>query len=253
MTDLFEEVEEQLRSDRVKTLAIKALPWVLALVAAILVAVGAVWGWREYQTNAAAKASEQYAQALTAMGAGDKAKATTLWTDVSKSPAKGYKTLALMQLGGLQLADGKTAEGVALIDKAADAAPNDILGDAARLKSALALLDTAPYTEIEGRLKPLLEDDHAYKVQAREALAYAKLMKGDLKGAREDFVVISQTLDAPEAARERAKKAIELVDTGSAAAVAPTARAAAALPAAQSVPAPAPAAAPAQPQASGPQ
>ncbi|HEX5263263.1 MAG TPA: hypothetical protein VFW13_07040, partial [Phenylobacterium sp.] len=28
MTDLFEEVEEQLRSDRYRTLARKALPWV---------------------------------------------------------------------------------------------------------------------------------------------------------------------------------------------------------------------------------
>ena len=123
MTELFEEVEEQLRADRVRTLAAKALPWALALTVAVLIAVAAVWGWRQYEAKSADKASEQYAQALTAFVAGDSAKATTLWTEVSKSPAKGYKTLALMQLGGLKLSAGKTAEGVALIDEAAKAAP----------------------------------------------------------------------------------------------------------------------------------
>jgi hypothetical protein len=37
LTDLFEEVEEQLRSDRYRVLARQALPWVLTLAAAALV------------------------------------------------------------------------------------------------------------------------------------------------------------------------------------------------------------------------
>ena len=39
MTDLFEEVEEQLRSDRYKQFARKALPWMLGVAAAALIAV----------------------------------------------------------------------------------------------------------------------------------------------------------------------------------------------------------------------
>jgi len=49
LTDLFDEVEEQLRSDRYRTLARKALPWILALLAAGLVAFLAVWGWQRYR------------------------------------------------------------------------------------------------------------------------------------------------------------------------------------------------------------
>jgi hypothetical protein len=149
---------------------------------------------------------------------------------VSQSPSRAYKSLALMQLAGLKLADRNTPEAVRLFDQAADAAPDDIVGDAARLKSAFALLDTASEKDLETRLTPLMKDGHPYRIQAREALGFAKLMAGDEKGARSEFVVISQSLDANDGARERAKAAMDLIDSGSAKAVPAVARAAAALP-----------------------
>ena len=233
MSDLFEEVEEQLRSDRYKALVRRAAPWVLTAAAVALVAALGIWGWQQYQLQITNKASEQYAAALTAGSQGDVPKATQIFTEISKSPAKAYKSMSLMQLGALKLSSGKpddTKAAVALFDQAAAAAPDDVLGDAARLKSAFAILDTAPYAEVEGRLTPLMNDKHPYRVQAREALAFAKLLKGDDKGARGDFLVISQSLDAPEGLRQRAKAAMDLIDTGSAKAVPATVKAAMALP-----------------------
>ncbi|HLZ76370.1 tetratricopeptide repeat protein [Phenylobacterium sp.] len=233
MTDLFEEVEEQLRSDRYKALARKGAPWVIAAAAIALIAALGVWGWQQYNQQITDKASQEYAVALTALAQGDAAKATQLFSDVSKSPSKAYRSLALMQLGGLKIAHGMPDDikaAVTLFDQAASAAPDDMLGDAARLKSAFAILDTAPFAEVEGRLAPLMKDGRPYRVQAREALAFAKLMKGDSAGARRDFVVISQSLEAPDGARQRAKAAMDLIDTGSANGVAATVKAAQALP-----------------------
>ncbi len=229
MTDLFDEVEEQLRSDRYRTLALKALPWVIAALAAVLIAALAYWGWDSYRRQSSAKASEQYAAALEAFNAGDAAKATQFWTEVSKSSSAGYKSLALMQLGGMKLADRKTDEAVALFDEAAKAAPDEVIGDAARLKSAFALLDTAPYKDVEARLQPLIEDGRPYRVQAREALGFAKLVAGNIAGARADFLVLSTLLDASESAQSRAKAAIQLIDSGAAKAIPATVKAAAAM------------------------
>jgi len=233
LSDLFEEVEEQLRSDRYRALARKGLPWVLTLAAAALIVALGIWGWQQYQQQTTDKASEQYADGLAAQAQGDTAKAISMFTEVSKSPVKAYSSLALMQLGGAKMAAGKPEDikaAVELFDKAASAAPNDIIGDAARLKSAFAILDTASFVEVEGRLKPLMQDGHPYRVQAREALAFAKLMKGDTAGARADFVVITGTLDAPESARQRARAAMDMIDTGSAKAIPAAVKAAAALP-----------------------
>ena len=233
MTDLFEEVEEQLRSDRYRAIVRRAAPWVLTAAAVALVGFLALWGWQQYQLQITNKASEQYAAAFSAGQQGDIAKAKQLFTEVSQSQAKAYRSMALMQLGALQLSGGKpddTTAAVALFDQAANAAPDDLLGDAARLKSAFAILDTAPYAEVEGRLTPLMKDKRPYRVQAREALAFAKLLKGDDKAARGDFVVVSQSLDAPEGVRQRAKAAIDLIDTGSAKAVPATVKAELAMP-----------------------
>lgn len=233
MSDLFEEVEEQLRSDRYRTLARKGAPWVIALAALALIAALGIWGWQQYNSQVTDKASEQYAAGLAAAAQGDEAKAAQLWGEVAKSPSKAYKSLALMELGGLKISTGKPEDAkaaVALFDQAAAAAPDDLLGDAARLKSAFAILDTAPFSEVEGRLSPLMKDGHPYRVQAREALAFAKLLKGDPAGARKDFVVVSLLPDAPDSARQRAKAAIDLIDTGSANAVPAAVKAAKSLP-----------------------
>lgn len=230
MTDLFEEIEEQLRSERYRELGQRALPWVLGLGAAALIAALAVWGWQSYRQQAIVKASEEYGAALDAMGQGHKATAVRLWSEVAKSPARGYRSLALMQLGGISIGDNKPADAVKSFDQAAQAAPDDIIGDAARLKSAFALLDTAPEKQVEARLTPLVGDGRPYRVQAREALGFAKLMAGDGPGARREFSMIANALDAPEGARERAKAAINLIDSGSAKAIPALAKAQASLP-----------------------
>lgn len=230
MVDVFEEVEEQLRTDRYKALALKILPWVGGILVVALVAALAVWGYQHFRNQAAAQASEKYAQAMEAFGAGKRDDAIRLWTEVGQGASKSYKSLALQHLGGLKLADNKTAEAVKLFDEAAEAAPDNVLGDVARLKSAFALLDTAPYKDMEARLTPLTQEGRPYRAEAREALAFAKLMAGDLTGARSDFVVIGLMADAGEDARQRAQAAQALIDSGSAKAVPGAVKAALALP-----------------------
>ena len=226
MTDLFEEVEEQLRSDQYRKLARRLAPWLIGLAAAALAITLGYWGWDSYQKTVISKAAQSYAEAIDTFVAGDRAKARLLWTDISKSGARGYKSLSLMHLGAYALDEKKTADAVKLFDEAAKAAPDEVIGDAARLKSAFALLDTASLADMEGRLKPLLEDGRPYRVQAREALAFAKLRTGDLSGARGEFTLVSQSLDATDGARARADAAKALIDTGSAKAVAKVAAAA---------------------------
>ena len=93
------------------------------------------------------------------MQAGDAAKARQLWTEVSKGPAKGYMALSLMHLGAFAIEENKPAEAVKLFDQAAEAAPDPMIGDAARLKSAFAILDT--YTELGGAVIVLHEVEGA--------------------------------------------------------------------------------------------
>ena len=219
MTDFLEEIEEQLRSDRYKALALKVWPWVVGVAVAALVVALAWWGLQTYRTRVAAKASETYAAAMEVYRSGQIDKAYAQFGDAAKNSSGGYKALALMQQGAIRLQQDETSQAVDLFDKAADAAPNPIIGDMARLKSAFALIDTAPYAVIDKRLTPLTDAKRPYRAAAREALAMAKLRAGRVKEARDDFVVLSLLSDAPDAIRQRAQAAIQAIDSGAAAGV----------------------------------
>jgi hypothetical protein len=230
VTDVFEEVEEQLRSDQYITLARRYLPWGIGILVAGILIAAAVWGYGDYQTRQAGKAAETYAEALELVTKGDKVAAYTQFETVVKVGSKGYKALALMQQGGLRLDDHKTDEAIKLFDAAAEAAPTQIIGDAARLKSAFALMDTASFTDLEKRLKPLTDIKRPYRAVALEALAIAKLSAGKVDEAKSDFNVITLLPDAPSAMRERANAAISLIDSGTSKSLKDIAKAAMALP-----------------------
>ena len=230
MVDLFDEVEEQLRSARYKTLALRALPWVIGVgVLALAIAIG-WWWWQDREDKASSLAAEQYTAAVESYAKRDQTRAFGQFAEVAKSGPRVYRAMALMQQGGMRLEDGKTDEAVAFFDQAAEAAPEPLLEDLARLKSAFALLDTAPYAQLEERLTPLTEDDRPYRAEAKEALAFAKLMAGKDAEARGDFAVLALSPESPDPVRERAQAAMAMIDSGSSKALSAAVKAAAAMP-----------------------
>jgi hypothetical protein len=230
VVDFIEEVEEQLRSDRYRALALRLAPWFVAALVALVAGWLGVWGWQTLQARNVGKASAAYDKALASLGQNDETGAFTALDPVAKSGPAGYKTLALIQQGDMRLGAGKTDEAVAFFDKAAATAPNPIFGDLARLKAALALMDTAPYPQIQTRLSPLIGDAKPFSLNAREALAFAKLKAGKTDDARRDFVVLGLIADASEAMRARAQAAISLIDSGQAKVAVQAAELAATLP-----------------------
>jgi hypothetical protein len=237
VSDIFEEVEERLRSDRYILLAQKVWPWVAGGLAAALLGALGYWGYDTWRTKEAAKSSEAYAAAVETLQKGDAASAFIQFGKAAEGATPGYKALALMQEGGIRLNQGKTDEAVKLFDQAASASPNQIIGDIARLKSALALMDTAPYAALQERLQPLIDAKRPFYVPAREALAMAKLKSGQFKAARADFVVLTLLPGASDTTRQRANLAISAIDSGAASSIPPTVKDALKLPA---MPPPAP-------------
>jgi hypothetical protein len=232
VVDVFEEVDEQFRSDHYKVLARRYLPWVGgALVLALVVALG-VWGYTRYQAASAEKASEAYAEGLDSLTRGDVVQAFNIFGQAAKSPSPTYRSLALMQQAGIRVGQKRDDEAVKLFDQAAKAAPNPVLADVAGLKAAMTLMDSGQGAQAETRLKPLTDAKRPYAPLAREALAIDKLELGRAKEARSDFVVLSLMADAPDDVRERARIAMALIDGGGVAGMQAIIKAAYALPAA---------------------
>ena len=221
MVDLFEEVADELRAEQRKQLGRRILPWAAGLVAGAVIIGGGYVGYSMYTKGKADRSAETYQAALEQLGRGDSEGAFNAFADVARKATPIYKNFAFTQQAAIRLGQGRDADASRLFNQAADAAPKSPYGqffaDLARLKSARAVLDTAPYAELEARLKPLTEAKRPFADIAREDLAWAKLRAGKLTEARADFITLQTALNAPEAVTQRAQGAIALIDSGAAA------------------------------------
>jgi hypothetical protein len=219
VVDFVEEVEERLRAERYATFANRWLPWIIAAIVAVVIGWLGVWGWRSWQDRNIGRASVTYDSAMNELASGDQIGAFTALAPLAKDGPAGYRSLALMAQADIRLGADKTKEAAALYDQAAKAAPNAIFRDFAHLRAAEALMDTAPYAQVQTRLQPLVGEKKPFDLLAREALAMAKIQAGKLQEARGDLNALSLTLGVSPAMRSRAQAAIQLIDSGQAAAI----------------------------------
>ena len=236
MVDVFEQVEEELRSDRYKRVARTWLPIGAGVLVVALVAALGWWGWQSYVTNQADKASAAYDRGMTALQANNPSGADAAFAEAAKSGNGAYKALALMQQAGIAVSANKTEDAVKLFDDAAKAAGDPIIADAAALKAAFLLMDTAPLADIQKRLEPLANDKRPLHAFAQEAQAMALLQHGKTAEARQIFVQLQLGQNVPDDIRQRAQAGVQAVDSGTAPALAAIVRAAVALPAPSAAP-----------------
>jgi hypothetical protein len=215
VVDVFSEVDEQLRAERLRSFMQRAVPAFIAALVLTVLAVAGVQGWQMYQSSQSAKASQAYQAAVDTIGSGDEAKAFQQFDGLATHGGP-YQALALMQQGGIRMGQNKPDEAAALFDKAAAASKSALISDMASLKSAYAVMDTASLATVEAKLTPLTAAGRPYRIQAREALAIARLGAGKTAAAKADLVAVANQLDTPDSARQRAQAIIALIDSGTA-------------------------------------
>ena len=256
MVDVFEQVEEELRSDRYKRLARTWLPVFGGVLLIALIAALAFWGWDSMQTSRADKASVAFDRGLQSMEANNPVGADAAFAQAAKDGNGAYKAMALMHRAGIAVDANRIPDALRLFDEAAGASRDPLLADAAGLKAAYLAMDTETLAQVEARLEPLAEDDRPFAPFAVEALAMARLQAGQTAPARAALVLLKNGLDTPPIVAQRAELTLAAIDAGAAANLKAIVEAQKRLPvqappaqAPQAGPAPAPAAAAAAAQA----
>lgn len=216
MVDVFEQVEEELRSDRYKRLARTWLPVLGGVLLLALIAALAWWGWQNWQTGQADKASAAYDRGMEALEATNPTGADAAFTEAAEVGTSSYKALALMQRAGIAVTANRIPDAIALFDEAAETAGDPIISDPAALKAAWLAMDTGTLADIEARLQPLVAEGRPFRPFAQEALALARLQHGKTAEARDVLVLLQRGLDVPDPVKQRAQAAIAAIDAGTA-------------------------------------
>ncbi|KIZ44174.1 MULTISPECIES: tetratricopeptide repeat protein [Rhodopseudomonas] len=205
MSELFNEVDEELRRERLKGL------WdrysLLIIAGAILIIVG-VGGWRGYQYFEAKKAAEAGASFSAAADLAEQnkhAEAAAAFAKLATTAPSGYRTLArLRQAAEVGVSDPKAA--VTLYDQiAADRSVPAADRDLAVLRAAGLLLDTTSYADMLPRLEPAAAPTATYRHSAREMLALSAWHSNDVAATRKWLDLINTDAETPSSLRSRAE------------------------------------------------
>ncbi len=205
MSDVFREVDEEVRHEQwVKLWKAYGHYAIAAVVAVVLVVAGSV-GWREYRTSQQQAESEQFAAAGELLAAGQPELASQRFSLLADNASTGYRTLARLREAAALAASGNAAGAVAVLDRlAVDAAADPALRELAALLAVYQLMDSASRDELDGRLAPLLADDSPWHSSARELSGVLAFRGGETGRAREIFTAIVEDTAAPRAVRGRA-------------------------------------------------
>lgn len=211
MSDIFQEVEEDLRRERARQAWDKYGIYVVAAAVLIVVVVGGWRGYEWYQRQQAEAAGARFQGAIELMRAGKAAEAQIMLTDLAQKGSSGYRLMARFRLAGEA---GKTnpAEGAKAFDAlAGDTSIDAELRDLARVRAGILLVDTAPYAEAAARLESLAAGDNPWRHVAREMLGLSAWRAGDMASASRWFEAAIGDPAIPDGVRQRVQKMLELV------------------------------------------
>lgn len=210
MSELFDEVDEEVRREQLKRLWDN---YSLYFIALMLLVVAAVGGWRGYQYLEAKKAAEAgavFEKVVELSEQGKHAEAETAFADLAAKAPSGYRTLARLRAAAEASArDPKAAANKAAAkmydDIAADTGVGSEWRDLAKIRAAGLLVDSASYADIQQRLESSAEPKSTFRHSARELLALSAWRNNDMTAARKWVDAIAEDGETPPGLRSRAE------------------------------------------------
>jgi len=214
LADIFHEVDEEVRRERLQKLWERYSIYIIALAVLVVAGIGAWRGYEWWLGKQAMAAGAQFEQALTLGEQGKHAEAEQAFAKIAADAPKGYRVLARFRAAA-ELAQDKPAEAVKAYDQiAADGSLGQTLQDLATLRAGMLLVDTAPLADMEKRLTPLTEPARSFRASARELLALSAWHNKDVTAAKTYLDMIAADAETPAGVRARAEVLSALIAGG---------------------------------------
>jgi hypothetical protein len=205
VSELFDEVDEEVRRDQLKKLWDKYSIFIVALAVLVVAAVG---GWRGYQyveAEKAIKASEAFNHAVDLSEQGKHEEAEKAFAELVAKAPYGYRLLSRFHEAAEIAGRDPKAAAKMFDDLAADASIGAEQQELARIRAAGLLVDSASYADIQQRLETSAEPKSTFRHSAREILALSAWRNNDMTAARKWVDAIAEDGETPPGLRSRAE------------------------------------------------
>ncbi|WMS41259.1 tetratricopeptide repeat protein [Acuticoccus sp. MNP-M23] len=213
MSDIFKEVEDDLRRERLKTLWDRYGIFVLG-AALLIVIITAGWrGYEAWETNRDRTAGDTYLTVLNEVeGVSTAGSADTLLAFAADAPG-GYGILAEFRAATILADAGESVRAADLLNTIADdgEAPA-VYRDLARIRQGQVLLDAGDAQAAVDVVSGLAEDaGNPFYASAQELMGLAAYAADDLSGARRWFTAVTEEVGTPPGVRARARFMLALI------------------------------------------
>jgi len=205
VSELFDEVDEEVRREQIKKLWDQ---YSIYIIAAALLIIAAVGGWRGYQYLEAKKAAEAGAAfdaAVELSGQNKHAEAEAAFDKLAATAPSGYRMLARLRAAAEVAERDPKAAAKMYDDISSDRSVGTEEQDLARIRAAGLLLDSDTYPNMLQRLEPATKAGATFRHTARELLALSAWRTNDATAARQWLDMIASDGETPQGMRSRAE------------------------------------------------
>jgi hypothetical protein len=205
VSELFNEVDEDLRREQLKKLWDRYSLFIIAIAILIVAGVG---GWRGYsylEAKKSAEAGAAFDRAVDLSEQNKHAEAEAAFTKLAAEAPSGYRTLARLRAASEASSRDPKAAVKLYDDIAADRSVAATEQDLAKIRAGALLLETAPYNAMLARLEPASTITGTYRHSARELLALSAWRANNAVATRQWLDMIANDGETPASLRTRAE------------------------------------------------
>jgi hypothetical protein len=213
VSDIFREVEEDVRRERYEKLWKEYRDYIIAAGALIVIGMAGYQLYRVYEQRETEKASIAYAAAVEMLDRGQAAAAAPQLAALAKRAPGGYAAVAKFAEADALYGGGQKGDAIRIYEQIANGS-DPYLGAAARLHAAWAMADSAPRSDVEALLAPLSERSNAWHELAHEVIAYEDLRNGNAAQALRAYQQIVSDPDTPSSLKKRAEAMARFLKAG---------------------------------------
>jgi hypothetical protein len=205
VSEIFDEVNEEVRRDQLKKLWDQ---YSIYIIAGALLIIAGVGGWRGYQYLEAKKAAEAgvaFDKAVELSEQNKHGEAEAAFNDLAAKAPWGYRMLSRMRAAAEVATNDPQAAAKMYDDIAADGSVGAQMQELAKIRAAGLLLEKSSYPNMLTRLEPLAAPGATFRHTARELLALSAWHASDSAAARKWLDVIAGDGETPPSLRSRAE------------------------------------------------
>jgi hypothetical protein len=212
LSDIFHEVEEDLRREKMDALWKKYGPIVLMAAGSFVLIVAILLWWTDHKVKVSQERSDRFIAAVELLDGGNLDAGLAGLDALIEENAGGYRLLAEMEKAGMLTKAGDTVAAVAIYDQVTSGGRGGkIFSELAAIKAGWLIVETEDFANVQARLGGIASGATPFASAAKEIIAYGAFRSGDFVMARDLYQEIMRVPSATPGVRGRSGEMLSII------------------------------------------